>query len=70
MRKINELEKSLKESLDNFSAESQSALTAFDLHRRGENLTEYDMDEMARRTFYLMTDFKEHIIKYLKDNQK
>ena len=60
---INELDKTLSDALD-----------AYSTHFRGEYpelsskpATESDIDEIARQTFYLMSSFKDAIIKYEKN---
>lgn len=58
-----ELEKKLSKSLDTFSMEMQNRYEGM------EKVTPEDFDYLARYTFYTMTDFKESIIKYLKENK-
>lgn len=63
---INELEKKLEESIDNFSIESHYHVA----RKQGENLNEFDYDEICRQFYYVMYDFKENIIEYLKGLEK
>lgn len=64
MKNINDLDKALKQSLTDFATEMQSKVSTF----KGESLSEYDMDDIARNVFYVMEDFRKNIIEYLKDN--
>ncbi|KHD14959.1 hypothetical protein AB2T63_12140 [Clostridium butyricum] len=63
---INDLEKALDQSLNQFSIEMQSKVNS----AKGEPLNEYDIDDIARNVFYTMNDFKANIVKYLKENNK
>lgn len=63
---IEELEEKLEESIDNFSIESHYHVA----RKSGEELNEYDYDEICRQTFYVFHDFKENIIKYLRELEK
>lgn len=62
---IDELEKNLSKSLDIFSMEMQGKIN----NSKGQSLNEYDLDDISRNVFYVMNDFKDSIIKYLKDNK-
>lgn len=65
MKNINDLDKALKQSLSDFAIEIQDKVSTFN---KGESLSEYDMDDIAKNVFYLMEDFRNNIIEYLKDN--
>lgn len=61
---INELEQALAKSLSDFQEEADS------LHQtiRGKHPTSEDFLALAKLNFYTFTDFKNHIITYLKDH--
>ncbi|EPY2274576.1 hypothetical protein ACXAUS_003476 [Clostridium sporogenes] len=65
MKNIDDLDKELKKSLGEFAYGIQNKLCTFE----GESLSEYDLEDIARYTFYMMDDFRKHIIEYLKDNK-
>ncbi|EDS77568.1 hypothetical protein CBC_A0930 [Clostridium botulinum C str. Eklund] len=64
---INKLDELLQESLKNFSLEAHSHVAN---KNPEEPLNEYDYDELARQTFYVMDDFRKSIVQYLKDINK
>ena len=63
MDKIEQLEESLDKSLEIYKMEMKSNIEA----KKGQVLTADDMEDIARQTFYMMDDFKDQIIKYLKE---
>jgi hypothetical protein len=63
---IKELNTALEQSLEGFKEQIKFDLNTFEQNRLGPYLNKDDIEEIARQTFYLMCDFQEHIIKYLK----
>lgn len=64
------LEKELNKALDDFRENTLFNLETFEQVHENEYLTKEDMEEMNRYTFYCLNDFKNSIIKYLKDNDR
>lgn len=65
-----QLKEQLDEALENFRVATQFQLETFEQTHENEYLTKDDMEEMNRYTFYCLNDFKNNIIKYLKDNDR
>ncbi|MGS7463797.1 hypothetical protein [Bacillus paranthracis] len=65
-----QLKEQLDEALENFRVATQFQLETFEQVHENEYLTKDDMEEMNRYTFYCLNDFKNSIIKYLKDNDR
>ena len=64
---IKELDKKLQESLHNFTNEAHARPINHDMR---DKLDGYDYDELCRQFFYVMDDFRQHIIKYLESQKK
>lgn len=63
---LDELDKKLQQSIDIFNIEG----IYHTAKKTGEELNEYDYDEICKQTCYVFYDFKENIIKYLKELEK
>ncbi len=63
---LEELKENLEESLDSFNMQSIHHVA----RKQGETLNEFDYDEICRQFSYVMYDFKEYIIEYLKFQEK
>jgi transcription elongation factor GreA-like protein len=62
------MEKRLNEAVDNFRAEMQFHLETFDQSHNDEYLTKDDLEQISRQVFYCLSDFKNIITEYLKNN--
>lgn len=58
---VSQLDADLKKILDDFSNEIRSN------YQEGSSkpVTEHDINELARQTFYIMNEFRKEIVKYL-----
>lgn len=65
-----QLEKKLNEALDSFRENTQFNLETFDQSHENEYLTKADLEEISRQTFYCLNDFKNIIVKYLKEENR
>jgi hypothetical protein len=66
MADLNQLEAKLSKSLQEYQESVDAYLYGF----RKEYCDEYDLLEIAKYVFYALSDFKTHIVKYLKETNK
>lgn len=58
---VSRLDTDLKKILDDFSNEIRSNYQ----EDSSKPVTEHDINELARQTFYIMNEFRKEIVKYL-----
>jgi len=64
---LKKLEKGLDDALENFRAQIEFDLETFEQSHKNEYLTDDDLEEMGRQVYYCLANFKNKIIKYLKE---
>lgn len=68
MKNLTKLEEDLDKCLYNFSRTIEFNYETFQQNGHGPYCNKDDMRELAKQTFYMMDEFKDCIIKYLKEN--
>ena len=58
----------LEEALTKAVADFQDNVSSYCEAKKGE-ITEYDLEELGKYTFYALNDFKDAIIEYLKKSK-
>lgn len=66
---INTLDKKLSDARNGFAEEVERYLSNIP-RRQDPSISEHDLDEVARQAFYALCGFQEHIIAYLKEEEK
>lgn len=64
------LAKQLDEALTTYNEEVVFMLDTFDQTHDDENLTKQDMEDLGRQIYYLLSEFRNSIVKFLKDNNQ
>lgn len=68
MKNLGKLENNLDKCLYNFSKEIEFNYETFEQNRHGSYCNKDDMRELAKQTFYMLDEFKDCIIKYLRED--
>lgn len=65
MGKIEKLESQLEKSIEDFRVEIKGLVK----ENQDQTITADDIDEIGRQIYYVLEDFKKHIVEYLKENK-
>lgn len=66
---VSQLDANLEKILNDFSEEIRSNYHDSNYHDGStEPITEHDINEFARQTFYAMNEFRKEIVKYLNEH--
>lgn len=67
---LDQLEKQLDKTLESYQSETLFTVNTFDEPYYSEEAAKETIEQMGRQTFYALSEFKQHILKYLKDHER